>query len=145
MLEACRGVLPVDVAVCVAAVADWRPAGAATEKLKKGQGTPNLELVENPDILATLAVHGPHRPKLVIGFAAETSDVAANAAAKRRDKGCDWIVANDVSAGSGTFGGERNTVTLVTAEGSEPWPEMTKIGVAERLATHIACHFGAAG
>lgn len=138
MLAACRAALPADVAVMVAAVADWRPEDAADRKLRKGDaGPPLLRLVENPDILATLAAPGPDRPRLVVGFAAETHDVEANARAKLSRKGCDWIVANDVSE-PGVMGGAENRVTLVTAEGAEPWPRVAKAEVAARLAARIA-------
>jgi len=138
MLEAVEAALPADVAVLAAAVADWRVAEAGAEKIKKGaSGPPSLALVENPDILATLSRH-KRRPRLVIGFAAETQDLIANARAKLARKGCDWIVANDVSPESGVMGGARNTVRLVTAEGVEDWPEMAKEAVAERLVERIA-------
>lgn len=140
MLAACEAALPVDVAVCAAAVCDWRVARTATEKIKKdrGVGPPRLELAENPDILATLSQGGARRPRLVIGFAAETSDIIENAKSKRVRKGCDWIIANDVAPASGTFGGEDNTVHLVSADGVEPWPRMSKDAVADRLAGAIA-------
>jgi phosphopantothenoylcysteine decarboxylase/phosphopantothenate--cysteine ligase len=139
MLDACLAALPVEVAVCAAAVSDWRPAEIAEKKIKKDGGKPPaLDLVENPDILATLSHVDNRRPRLVIGFAAETDALLAHAEAKRRRKGCDWILANDVSAGSGTFGGEANTVHLVTAEGIEHWPRLGKAEVAERLALRIA-------
>jgi phosphopantothenoylcysteine decarboxylase/phosphopantothenate--cysteine ligase len=138
MLAACRAELPVDVAVCAAAVADWRVDAPLERKLKKtGRRTPELRLVENPDILAAI-VGADARPLLVVGFAAETEDVVANAAAKRLAKGCDWIVANDVAPGTGVFGGDRNTVQLVTGDGVEPWPSMSKAEVARRLAERIA-------
>src|SRR5579862_6493101 len=141
MLAACEAALPVDVAVMAAAVADWRVESAAGQKLKKdGKGPPSLRLVENPDILATIAGRGNDRPALVIGFAAETDDLVANARAKRARKGCDWILANDVSPGTGTFGGDRNTIHLVDADGVEDWPVMTKAEVATRLARRIADH-----
>src|SRR5579885_3806034 len=107
---------------------------------KDGKGPPSLRLVENPDILATIAGRGNDRPALVIGFAAETDDLVANARAKRARKGCDWILANDVSPGTGTFGGDRNTIHLVDADGVEDWPVMTKAEVATRLARRIADH-----
>jgi len=140
MLNACEDALPVDVAVCAAAVADWRVAAAADQKIKKKDGStpPTLSFVENPDILKTLSNAGNKRPALVIGFAAETEKVVANATAKRRRKGCDWIVANDVSPGTGTFGGERNAVHVIDAEGAEDWPAMSKGSVADRLAQRIA-------
>ena len=143
MLAACRAGLPVDVAICAAAVADWRVASAATSKMKKGKGgLPQLELTENPDILATLSHLADLRPRLVVGFAAETNDVTENAAAKRLRKGCDWIVANDVSPQTGIMGGAENEVTLITDAGAEAWPRMTKPDVAARLAGLIAAHLG---
>jgi phosphopantothenoylcysteine decarboxylase / phosphopantothenate---cysteine ligase len=140
MLAACEAGLPADVAVCVAAVADWRPAEAGGQKLKKGAGAPApLALVENPDILAILS-KGARRPKLVVGFAAETNDVETHAKAKLSRKGCDWIVANDVSV-AGTMGGDDNAVALVTARGIERWERMAKGAVARRLADRIAQEF----
>ena len=148
MLAACRAALPVDVAVCTAAVADWRVKEASPEKIKKeAQSTRRnrpltLELVQNPDILAALSAPGRERPRLVVGFAAETIDVLDNARAKLGQKGCDWIVANDVSAEGGVIGGEMNQVHLIRRNGAEPrvedWPRMTKVAVAERLAERIA-------
>ncbi|MFQ6017978.1 MAG: bifunctional phosphopantothenoylcysteine decarboxylase/phosphopantothenate--cysteine ligase CoaBC [Kiloniellaceae bacterium] len=141
MLAACRQALPVDVAVCAAAVSDWRVAEARGQKLKKNGGAPpRLKLVANPDILAGLSAAGNQRPQLVVGFAAETENVIENAAAKRAAKGCDWIVANDVSPTSGTFGGGENTVHLIGADGIESWPRMSKEAVAEKLAVRIAIH-----
>jgi phosphopantothenoylcysteine decarboxylase/phosphopantothenate--cysteine ligase len=143
MLAACREALPVSVAVCAAAVADWKIAHAANQKLKKDGGKlPQLELTENPDILATLSRAGAERPDLVVGFAAETEAVVENARAKRDRKGCDWILANDVSPQSGTFGGADNSIHLVDDEGVEDWPRMSKQAVAERLAQRIAASFG---
>lgn len=138
MLAACEAALPADIAVCAAAVADWRPATDLGQKIKKvtGQAPPPLALAENPDILATLARPGPQRPALVVGFAAETNNVIAHAEAKRARKGCDWIVANDVSGD--VMGGAENTVHIVTAEGVEDWPRMRKEEVARRLAARIA-------
>ncbi|WP_247886801.1 bifunctional phosphopantothenoylcysteine decarboxylase/phosphopantothenate--cysteine ligase CoaBC [Azospirillum sp. SYSU D00513] len=142
MLAACEAALPADIAVCAAAVADWRVAGSSDRKLKKGAaGPPALTLTENPDILATLSRAGERRPALVVGFAAETGDVVEYATAKRARKGCDWIVANDVSPGTGTFGGDENTVHLITADGVEPWPRLGKDAVAARLAGAIAARF----
>lgn len=140
MLAACEAALPADAAVCAAAVADWRVAEAAGHKLKKvpGAAPPALALVPNPDILATLAAPGPRRPRLVIGFAAETDDIARHAADKRRRKGCDWIVANDVSAAGGVMGGTENEVHLLTDTGFEHWPRLDKAEVARRLAQRIA-------
>jgi len=144
MLAACEAALPVDVAVMAAAVSDWRVETAASQKLKKdGGGPPMLRLVENPDILATIAHRHNDRPTLVVGFAAETENVVANAQGKLVKKGCDWILANDVSPGTGTFGGDRNTIHLVDASGVEDWPAMTKHEVAERLAGRIAAALGA--
>ena len=142
MLAACEAALPADIAVCAAAVADWRVADEAGQKMKKeGGGPPVLSLVENPDILATLSAAGPRRPGLVIGFAAETEKVVEHARAKRARKGCDWILANDVSPGTGVFGGGRNTVHLVDGAGTEDWPAMEKTEVARRLAARIAARF----
>lgn len=144
MLEACEAALPVDVAVCAAAVCDWRVADTRTGKIKKepAGAPPVLTLTENPDILARLSGSDVQRPRLVVGFAAETSDVVDNAKAKRMRKGCDWMIANDVAPGSGTFGGEDNTVYLVTANGVDPWPRMTKDAVAARLVVSIAESLG---
>ena len=142
MLAACEAALPVEVAICAAAVADWR-AEATPRKLKKKEGAPPpLKLVENPDILATLSHAGNRRPRLVIGFAAETENIVENARAKRAKKGCDWILANDVSAASGVFGGERNTIHLIDAATVEDWPSLTKREVGERLAQRVAAVLG---
>ncbi|MBM3537515.1 MAG: bifunctional phosphopantothenoylcysteine decarboxylase/phosphopantothenate--cysteine ligase CoaBC [Alphaproteobacteria bacterium] len=141
MLAACRAALPVDIAVCAAAVADWKPRDRRNQKIKKNGSLPALELVENPDILATLSAKGSSRPSLVIGFAAETENVVSNATAKRHKKGCDWIVANDVSAAAGTFGGDANTVHLIDEGGTETWPRLPKDDVARRLAQRIADRF----
>jgi phosphopantothenoylcysteine decarboxylase/phosphopantothenate--cysteine ligase len=143
MLAACLAAGRIDIAVCAAAVADWKAARPATAKLKKNAGAapPSLELVANPDILATLSKPGPARPALVVGFAAETENLVANAIDKRQRKGCDWIVANDVSPAAGTFGGESNTVHLISAAGVENWPTLAKGEVAVRLAGRIALQF----
>lgn len=142
MAAACDGALPVDVAVCAAAVADWRVAEQAGEKLKKtGGGPPTLRLAENPDILASLARHAHQRPRLVIGFAAETETVVDHARDKLARKGCDWIVANDVAPATGTFGGAHNTVHVIFETGVESWPRLTKDEVARRLAGRIADTF----
>jgi phosphopantothenoylcysteine decarboxylase/phosphopantothenate--cysteine ligase len=143
MLAACLAAGTVDIAVCAAAVADWKAARPATAKIKKKAGAepPALELAPNPDILASLSKAGPKRPALVVGFAAETENLVANAIDKRQRKGCDWILANDVSAAAGTFGGERNTVHLISAAGVEDWPTLPKDDVAWRLAGRIALHF----
>jgi phosphopantothenoylcysteine decarboxylase/phosphopantothenate--cysteine ligase len=142
MLAACLAAGAIDVAVCAAAVADWKMAKPATAKIKKqaGAAPPSLELTPNPDILATLSKSGPKRPKLVVGFAAETENLIANAIEKRTRKGCDWIVANDVSPATGTFGGDRNTVHLISARGVQDWPTLSKDQVAMQLAGAIAMH-----
>lgn len=137
MLAACQAALPADVLVMAAAVSDWRPDIPANSKIKKNldRVVPLIKLVENPDILASIA-QGANRPKLVIGFAAETDDVVANAVAKRVRKGADWIIANDVSGD--VMGGDRNLVHLITESGIEDWPEMTKVEVGIRLTQSIA-------
>ena len=140
MLAACQSALPADAAVFAAAVADWRVANAADLKLKKTPdgAPPALALVPNPDILATISAMGPERPRLVVGFAAETHDLRVHAQDKLRRKGCDWIVANDVSPSTGIMGGLENEVHLVTAAGIEDWPRLSKDEVAARLAHRIA-------
>jgi phosphopantothenoylcysteine decarboxylase / phosphopantothenate---cysteine ligase len=140
MLRAVENELPVDVAIFAAAVADWRVAHVGDQKLKKQPGkiTPQLSFVENPDILATIAKRKNGRPKLVIGFAAETENVVEHAKAKLASKGCDWILANDVSPGSGVMGGDSNSITLVDASGVEPWPTQDKDAVAAMLVGRIA-------
>jgi phosphopantothenoylcysteine decarboxylase/phosphopantothenate--cysteine ligase len=141
MLAAVEAALPAEAAVFAAAVADWRPAEAPRSKMKKdGTGRPPaLTLVENPDILRSVSLLDPaRRPRLVVGFAAETDDVEAHAAAKRLRKGCDWIVANDVSPASGIMGGDENAVAIVTAGGVERWPRLSKAETARRLAARIA-------
>jgi len=145
MLRACQATLPVDIAVCAAAVADWKVDSPATQKLKKSEGAaaPTFRMVANPDILATLAKAGPQRPRLVVGFAAETDRVVQHAIEKRQRKACDWILANDVSPATGTFGGDHNTVHLVSAAGTEAWPKLGKDAVATRLAERIAEHLAA--
>ncbi len=140
MLAACEATLPTDIAVCVAAVADWRPETVGERKIKKdGSAPPPLAMVENPDILATLA-KAALRPKLVVGFAAETHDLELHAKAKLARKGCDWIVANDVSI-AGTMGGDDNAVAIVSQSGIERWDRMPKGDVARKLAARIADHF----
>ena len=139
MADAVQGALPVDAGVFAAAVADWRVAQASDRKLKKSKdGLPVLEFAENPDILAGISQMTEGRPKLVVGFAAETHDVEAHATAKRARKGCDWIVANDVSPATGIMGGTENAVTLITEDGAEAWPRMGKDAVARQLADRIA-------
>jgi phosphopantothenoylcysteine decarboxylase / phosphopantothenate---cysteine ligase len=142
MLEAVDASLPADAAIMAAAVADWRVANAGAQKMKKQAGAlPVLEFAENPDILATLSRHA-QRPALVVGFAAETETVVAHATAKRARKGCDWIVANDVSPATGIMGGAENAVHLITEQGVEDWPRLPKDQVARRLADRIAAHLG---
>lgn len=140
MMDACRKALPVDAAVCCAAVTDYRPSIETGHKIKKTRGgLTSIPLTENPDILGTLSGQGPDRPRLVVGFAAETDDILYNAEAKRKSKGCDWIVANDVSPGEDCpMGSENNAVTLITGEGDETWQAMPKTAVARRLAERIA-------
>jgi len=132
---------PADAAVVAAAVADWRVGSASDRKLKKSrEGLPTLEFAENPDILKTVAQRTNGRPRLVVGFAAETDDVVAHATAKRLRKGCDWIVANDVSPSTGIMGGSENAVVLITEGDPEPWPRMSKVETARRLARRVASH-----
>ena len=140
MLAACEAALPADVAVFAAAVCDWRVAQQAPKKLKKtpGNAPPPLHFEENPDILTCLSGAGAERPELIVGFAAETENVIDNAKAKLARKGCDWIVANDVSLGTGTFAGDKNTVHLIMADGREDWPTLSKTAVGTRLAQRIA-------
>ncbi len=139
MKAAVDAALPADAAVFTAAVADWRMANAADEKIKKtADGPPSLALIENPDILRAISSPGPLRPKLVVGFAAETQNIEANAIAKRRAKGCDWIVANDVSPATGIMGGEENAVHVITDSGMESWARQSKTEVAKMLAARIA-------
>jgi len=141
LLAAVQAAMPADVGIFAAAVADWRVANASGQKIKKGasgSSVPTLELVENPDVLRTIARDRKVRPSLVVGFAAETQDVIANAQKKRKSKACDWIVANDVSPDTGIMGGDRNTVHLVTGEGVESWPDLAKEEVAQRLLLRVA-------
>ncbi len=143
MQAAVRENLPADAAIFAAAVADWRVTSASDSKIKKdGNSLPKLEFAENPDILAEVSALREGRPSLVVGFAAETDDVIANATAKRKRKGCDWIVANDVSPATGIMGGSENDVTLISAEGGEDWPRMSKDAVAARLAQKVADALG---
>ncbi|MBP9950903.1 MAG: bifunctional phosphopantothenoylcysteine decarboxylase/phosphopantothenate--cysteine ligase CoaBC [Cypionkella sp.] len=143
MLAAVEAALPADAAVMAAAVADWRVANAGAQKMKKdGSGkAPALEFTENPDILASVS-RGKARPRLVVGFAAETENVVEFASAKRLRKGCDWIVANDVSPGTGIMGGAENAVVLITDQGAQNWPRMGKDVVARALAARIAAALG---
>lgn len=139
MLSAVEAALPADVFVAAAAVADWRVDRASGQKLKKDlSAPPTLRLVENPDILAKIARKPDGRPAVVVGFAAETENVEANARAKLARKGCDLIVANSVAEGASAFGSESNTVQIIGADGAECWPTLTKMEVAERLAMRIA-------
>jgi phosphopantothenoylcysteine decarboxylase/phosphopantothenate--cysteine ligase len=138
MFAACDAALPADAAVLAAAVADWQVAAPASDKLKKAAGAPALHLVPTPDILAMLSAPGPRRPRLTVGFAAETRDVLVEAARKRERKGCDWIVANDVRPETGIMGGSHNQVSIFDAAGREDWPVLPKPEVAARLAARIA-------
>lgn len=144
MLAAVQKALPADAAVFAAAVADWKVANATGKKIKKTKSAklPVLDFAENPDILRTISNNGKMRPELVVGFAAETDDVLANATAKRERKGCDWIVANDVSPATGIMGGSENDVTLITDKAAENWPRMTKDAVGQKLAEKIAISLG---
>jgi phosphopantothenoylcysteine decarboxylase/phosphopantothenate--cysteine ligase len=146
MEAAVQAALPVDAGVFAAAVADWRVASASDRKLKKSKdGLPVLEFAENPDILKTVSRMAQGRPPLVVGFAAETNDVVENATAKRLRKGCDWIVANDVSPATGIMGGAENAVVLISDQGAEEWPRMGKAEVAARLAARIAAALNGEG
>ncbi len=139
MADAVEAALPADAAVFAAAVADWRVKTASDKKMKKdGKSLPKLDFAENPDILAGVAQRKKNRPQLVVGFAAETDDVEANATAKRKRKGCDWIVANDVRPETGIMGGTENAVTLITKDGADAWPRLSKDQVAAKLAAKIA-------
>ena len=133
MLEAAEAALPADIAVFSAAVADWRAASVYAVKIKKSAEAPELRLIENPDILRTIAKRTSKRPQLVIGFAAETGNIIAQAVQKLENKGCDWIVANDVSPEGGVFGGNRNAVHVITRSRVQSWPELSKAEVADRL------------
>jgi phosphopantothenoylcysteine decarboxylase/phosphopantothenate--cysteine ligase len=139
MMTVCEAQMPVDVAVFTAAVADWRPAATANNKIKKRDGAPppQIALTANPDILATIS-RSKKRPSLVVGFAAETENVVDHARAKLAKKGCDWIVANDVSPSTGIMGGDRNTVHIVTSNTTEDWPDLDKAEVGRRLVARIA-------
>jgi len=142
MLAACHAALPADIAICAAAVGDWRLAETATQKRKKqNDAPPVLNLVENPDILATLSRSGPSRPILVVGFAAETEKLETHAAAKKQRKGCDWLLANDVSPGNGVFGGDHNRILFLGDESTESWPSLPKAEIATALAERIAARF----
>jgi len=140
MLAETKLSLPADAVICAAAVADYHVENVASNKIKKGGSVDmqTLQLAENPDILASIAGMSDDRPPLVVGFAAETENIIDNARAKRERKQCDWIVANDVSTGTETFGGDDNQVTVVTSAGEDAWPRMTKSEVATRLATKVA-------
>ncbi len=145
MFAACQASLPADIVICAAAVTDWRIAHPAPGKIKKNGAPPVLELVENPDILAHLSKPGKHRARLVVGFAAETGCLIERPKAKRKQKGSDWMVANDVSPGSGVFGGACNTVHLIDANGEEDWPTMSKEEIGRRLAQRIAAYLEKSG
>ncbi len=140
MLKMAESALPTDIIICNAAVADWKVVDSAKEKLKKANGAPHLKLAENPDILAALANHRP-RASLIVGFAAETADLLANAEGKRLRKGCDWIVANPVDAAGSVFGSDQNQVTLIRHGKTEKWPEMKKNAVAVKLGLEIVQYF----
>ena len=144
MLEACQNALPADIAVCAAAVSDWRPETMFEHKLKKGMAEPVVTMTENPDILATLSVAGNRRPRLVVGFAAETENLLQNAAQKIERKQCDWLIANLVGPGQG-FDRDTNQVTLIRRDGTQPdaWPEMTKDQIAEKIVDQITKVFAA--
>lgn len=143
MHAACLAHLPCDIAICAAAVADWRPVTSADRKIKKAPnaGPPTIQLIENPDILHALSTHATARPRLVIGFAAETDDVVKHALDKRVRKGCDWILANDVGPGRDVFGGSDNEIHLITEKGVDHWPKMRKTALAHRLVQHISVFF----
>jgi phosphopantothenoylcysteine decarboxylase/phosphopantothenate--cysteine ligase len=144
MYDAVMAASGVDIAVFAAAVADWRPVSAGRRKIKKSDGQPmHVDFTENPDILATVSKLQDGRPALVIGFAAETGDLIEKAEIKRRNKGCDWIVGNDVAAGDGVFGSGRNEVAIIDRKGVENWPAMDKDDVAKRLVERIMRHFNA--
>ncbi len=146
MLAACQSALPVDIAICAAAVSDWRPIETAFQKLKKqGSGAPEIRLTETPDILAELSASGPARPALVIGFALETENLAKNAAAKLESKKCDWIVANLAVQDGQVFGNDSNTVSLTTKAGTESWPRMSKQEIGRKLAVAVAEYFAKIG
>ena len=139
MLAACQSHLPVDAAIMTAAVADWRPADMASQKMKKSKtSAPSLHLIENPDILASLSEAGPNRPALVVGFAAETENLESYAREKLARKGCDWIVANNVARETGVLGGDMNTVHVVSRDGEETWKKMSKTDIAARLTARIS-------
>jgi phosphopantothenoylcysteine decarboxylase/phosphopantothenate--cysteine ligase len=144
MLSACETALPVDIAVCTAAVSDWRVDSKVLLKIKKiaNAAPPNLKLTENPDILATISKLGDKRPRLVIGFSAETDNIILNAVSKRKHKKCDWIIANDVSPSTGILNGDENQVHFITSDGVEDWPNMTKLAVGQELGKRIVAHFG---
>ena len=140
MLAACKGELPVDILVCSAAVSDWRVVSPAKQKIKRNGLAPSLELMENPDILTTLSRSKTNRPSLVIGFAAETDSIVEKAVDKLNKKGCDWIIANDVSLGTGVFGGKENTVYVVDQNGIENWPKMSKDLIGKKLVEKVSNH-----
>jgi phosphopantothenoylcysteine decarboxylase/phosphopantothenate--cysteine ligase len=138
MLAACKEFLPADIVICAAAVADWRIANPNINKIKKNGELPVLELIENPDILLQISQLTKNRPCLVIGFAAETQDLIKNAQAKLSKKGCDWIMANDVSPETGTFGSEKNTIHIISKDGVEAWPTLTKEIIGQKISIRIA-------
>ena len=141
MYQACKAALPADIAICAAAVADWRPEKINAKKIKKSGDPPAISMIENPDILGFLGNTKLDRPSLVIGFAAETGEVLEKAQKKINKKNCDWLLANDVSLGTNVFGGETNTIHFISKAGAESWPKMTKKEVAKRLVLRISDHF----
>jgi phosphopantothenoylcysteine decarboxylase/phosphopantothenate--cysteine ligase len=143
MLHACKKALPADIAICAAAVSDWRVTNIAKNKLKKisSQKPPIISLTENPDILAILSQSKNRRPNLVIGFAAETENIIANGIKKRTNKGCDWLLANDISISSDTIGGDDNQVHLISRTAVDSWPMMSKQMIGKKLAQEIVQHF----
>ena len=140
MLSACEESLPADIVICAAAVADWRIANPKLEKIKKKGSLPKLDLIENPDILLKISQRPKNRPHLVIGFAAETTDLISNAQSKLIKKGCDWIIANDVSPDANTFGNKNNSVHFISKDGVEAWPTLSKDAIGQKLSTRIATY-----
>ncbi len=138
MLSACMAALPADIVVCAAAVADWRIKNPPANKIKKNGSIPSLKLVENPDILWELSKKKKNRPRIIVGFAAETTDIITHAQAKLLKKGCDWIIANDVSQDAGTFGSRNNTVHIISKDGIEAWPTLSKDAIGQKLSIKVA-------
>ena len=138
MLSACKESLPADIVICAAAVSDWGIANPNMEKIKKNENLPKIDLIENPDILLQISQRVNNRPHLVIGFAAETNDLVTNAQSKLLKKGCDWIIANDVSPEADVFGSNNNTVHIISKDGVEAWPTLTKDAIGQKLSIRIA-------